>query len=209
MAGRLTALAVGLGERFAAGATLARFDCAEQQARLDMATAERAAAQATHEAKRRMQELKQAGKVEVALAAGALEKAQAQVKLLRVQLEYCSLKAPFAGRVVKLAAKAYQSVAVAQPLLEIVSDGPLKLRVNVPARWVNWLQPGARFDVMIDETGKRYPAQVSTLNGRIDAVSQTVEIEAKMLNHAPELLPGMSGTAQFHPSLSPSPNPSS
>lgn len=199
MAGRIAAVKVGLGDSFVAGATLVRFDCDEQQARLEMVKAELASAHQVHESKRRLMELKQAGKVEVAIAASNLEKAQGQVKLLRVQLDYCAVKAPFNGRVVKLAVKAYQGVDVAQPLLEIVSKGPLKLRINVPARWVNWLKVDDTFEVAIDETGKTYRARVSALNARIDAVSQTIEIEAAIVDEAPELLPGMSGVAQFKP----------
>jgi membrane fusion protein, multidrug efflux system len=35
------------------------------------------------------------------------------------------------------------------------------------------------------------------LNSRVDPVSQTVEIEAKMAKSYPELLSGMSGVADF------------
>lgn len=199
MAGRIAVVNVGLGESFTAGKTLLRFVCDEQQARLEMANAELSSARETYEAKRRMKELQQAGRVEVAVAASNAEKAQAQVKLLRVQLDYCTLNAPFDGRVVKIAVKAHQGVNQAQPLLEVVSAGPLKLRLNVPAKWVMWLRTGATFEVAIDETAKTYQARVSAVNGRIDAVSQTVEIEATIADQAPELLPGMSGTAQFKP----------
>lgn len=83
--------------------------------------------------------------------------------------------------------------------MEIISDGPLKLRMNAPAKWVKWLKIGSPFDVIIEETGKHYQAKVSALNARIDAVSQTIELEATMVNKAPDLLPGMSGTARFTP----------
>lgn len=75
MAGRIAAVKVGLGNSFVAGATLVRFDCDEQQARLEMVKAELASAHQVHESKRRLMELKQAGKVEVAIAASNLEKA--------------------------------------------------------------------------------------------------------------------------------------
>ncbi len=201
MVGRITAINVGLGDAFSAGKILLRFDCSEQQARLEMANAELSSAREMLESKRRLLELKQAGKVEVAMASSAVDKAQAQVKLLRVQLDYCAVKAPFDGRVVRLAVKAHQGVNAAQPLLEIVSAGPLKLRINVPAKWVNWLHIGTAFEVTIDETGKTYQAKVSARNARVDAVSQTIEIEATIADKAPELLSGMSGTAHFSPPL--------
>lgn len=199
MVGRIHNIKVRLGQSFMAGQTLLTFQCDEQQARLDMAQGELVSARATLAGKKRLKELKQAGQIEVDIVAGAVEKAAAQTKLLQVELKYCNVEAPFSGRVVKLPVKAFQGVNQGAPLLEIVSDGPLKLRLNVPAKWISWLRPGVIFDVTLDETGKTYKAQITAVNGRIDAVSQTVEIEASMVHKAAELLPGMSGVAQFEP----------
>ena len=70
----------------------------------------------------------------------------------------------FSGRVVRIHVKPHQGVAVGAPLVELVSDGPLKLRLNVPSRLLRTLKIGQRFDVDIDETGKTYPAKVTAIN---------------------------------------------
>ena len=59
------------------------------------------------------------------------------------------------------------------------------------------LKIGQRFDVDIDETGKTYPAKVTAINARVDAVAQTVELEARIDGRPPELLAGMTGIARF------------
>lgn len=197
IAARVQAVNVSLGDAFGRGRTLVRFDCSEQEARLKMSEAELASARESLDAKLRLQGLQQAGEVEVALAAGAVERAGGQVELYRAQIAQCSVQAPFSGRVVKLAVKPFQSVAQGQALLDIVSDGALKLRLNVPGRWAGWLKKGTPFEVLIDETGKTYKASVTAINARIDPVSQTIEIEGTVGQRAPELLPGMSGTARF------------
>jgi membrane fusion protein, multidrug efflux system len=199
LAGRVQAVHVNLGDRFNKGAVLVRFDCDEQAARLKMSQSDRAAARESHEAKLRLQGLQQAGELEVSMAASQAEKAGAEVELYQAQLAQCSVEAPFSGRVVKLVAKPFQGATQGQPLLEIVSDGPLKLRLNTPGKWVGWLKRGTAFDVQIDETGRLYKARVTSINGRIDPVSQTIEIEGAVDQSAPELLPGMSGTARFTP----------
>jgi RND family efflux transporter MFP subunit len=199
LAGRVQAVHVNLGDHFQKGAVLVRFDCDEHTARLKMSQADLAAARESHEAKLRLQGLQQAGELEVSLAASQAEKASAQVELVQAQLAQCSVAAPFSGRVVKVAARAFQGAAQGQPLLDIVSDGPLKLRLNAPGPWVGWLRRGTRFEVQIDETGRRYSARVTAINGRIDPVSQTIELEGVVESRAPELLPGMSGTARFVP----------
>lgn len=199
IAARITTLNASLGSTFKAGDNLVVLECGEQKARLDMARAELATAREQHQAQLRLKELRQASDVEVALAAHAVTRGQAQVQLNQVQLAQCNITAPFNGRVVQLNAKPYQSVKPAEPLLEIISAGTLKLRLNAPAQWVSWLAEGTPFDVSIDETGKRYPASVSALNARIDPISQTIELEATLNDNTGELLPGMSGTAHFTP----------
>jgi RND family efflux transporter MFP subunit len=198
--GRIRDVDASLGARFKAGATLVSFDCDEQLARLKMAQAELSAAREQHNAKLRLQGLQSAGELEVSLAAAAAQKAEAQVNLYRAQQTYCVVKAPFDGRVVKLHVKAYEGVNHNAPLLDIISDGPLKLRLNVPSAWLRWLKPNAAFQVHIDETGGSYTARITAINGRVDAVSQSVELEAVIAGGARDLLPGMSGSAHFTPS---------
>ncbi len=195
--GVIASMTVSHGASFTKDKVLVTFDCGEQSARLAMAEAEMATARENYQGKVRMQGLQQASEIDVALAAGALSRTKAQVNLYRIQTDQCTIKAPFNGRVVKQVAKPYQSVSQGQPLLEIVAAGPLLLRLNVPATWLSWIKPGESFKVRIDETGTEHEAKVTALNGRVDAVSQTIEIEGVLVKEAQELLPGMSGTALF------------
>ena len=83
------------------------------------------------------------------------------------------------------------------PLVNLVGDGPLKLRLNVPSTYLRQLKSGTAFDVAVNETGKTYAAKVTAINARVDAVAQTVELEARIEGRPPELLAGMSGVARF------------
>lgn len=195
--GRILSLNVSLGSTFTKGKALVVFDCQEQNARVAMAAAEIAAARENHEAKLRLQGLQAAAEVDVALAAAALDKARAQSALYRAQAAQCTVTAPFAGRVAKVHVKPHQSVTAGQPLVDIVQPTPPKLRLNVPSKWLAWLTNGRVFMVVIDETLRVYQARVTAINARVDAASQTIELEASVDKAGPELLPGMSGTAQF------------
>lgn len=197
MLGQVRSVNVTLGAGFKKGETLVRFYCQEQAARVAMGVAEVAAARENHEAKLRLQGLQSAAEIEVALAAAALEKARAQLTLYRTQAAECIVRAPFAGRAAKIHIKAHQSVTAGQPLIDIVSDDPPKLRLNVPSKWLAWLTLGRTFTVTIDETYRSYKAHVTAINARVDAASQSVEVEGVVDNPGRELLPGMSGTALF------------
>ncbi|MFK7964436.1 MAG: efflux RND transporter periplasmic adaptor subunit [Burkholderiaceae bacterium] len=194
---QIRSLAGGLGSAFKKGSTLVRFDCSQLDARRGIANAELGSAKTNLNAKKRLKALNAAGDLEVAMAAAVVNKASAELKLADVQIQQCRVRAPFAGRVVKRHVRRYQGVQVGDPLLDIVATGPLKLRLNVPSRWLPWLKTGYAFKVRVDETGKEYPAKVSALNARVDAVSQSIEIEGDVQGNHPELLAGMSGSAVF------------
>lgn len=195
--GRIAKLHVGLGMAFRQGDVLVSMDCDESRARLAMAQADQASATDQYEAKLRMQGLDQASDVEVALAASAVAKTKAQVELYKVQIAQCSIRAPWDGRMAKLHVHSYMTVNAGQPLLDLVRSGLLLMKLNVPSSWIPALKIGQGFEVTIDETGKTYPAVVRRINGRVDPVSQTIELEASMTRFHPDLLPGMSGVAKF------------
>jgi membrane fusion protein (multidrug efflux system) len=197
IAARITELRVSLGSSFTKGDLLVQFDCAEQMAQLAMTEAELDAALHTEDAKKQLRELGQAGELEVALATSAVNRTRAQIDLHRTQLSRCRIDAPFNGRTAKINVHAHQGVAAGTELLEIVSDSKPKLRLNVPAQWVNWLKPGSMFEVSIEETGKIYRASVSAINSRVDAISLSLELEGTLETDAADLLPGMSGVARF------------
>lgn len=197
MLGRIAALNVGLGQSVVKGRTLLSFDCSEPGARMRMAQAEYATAKESLDVKERLRMLDAAGDSEVTLARTQAERAQAAIGLTQVQMSQCQVKAPFTGQIVKLHIKPHQGVNVGMPLLEMVSDTALKLRLNVPSRWLAALRIGGPLEVLIDETRKIYPAKVTAINARVDAVAQTVELEARIDGKHPELLAGMSGVARF------------
>jgi multidrug efflux pump subunit AcrA (membrane-fusion protein) len=95
--------------------------------------------------------------------------------------------------------KPFQGVTLGTPLLEMVSDGPLKLRLNVPSKLLRSLRVGTPFEVDIEETGKTYLAKVTAINARVDAVAQTLELEARIDGRPSGLLAGMTGIARFKP----------
>lgn len=197
LAGNLVEVNGRLGAAFKKGEELVRYDCSEQRARKGIAEADLDGVRHTYDAKLRMQGLNQAGELEVALAATEVNKAKAQLTLVEAELAHCRVTAPFNGRVAKTEVKAFEGVSVGQPLLEIVSDEDLKLKLNVPAAWVRWIEIGTPFTVAIEELDIAFDASVTALNSRIDAVSLSLEIEGKPSAPVPQLLPGMSGLAQF------------
>lgn len=197
MVGRIVSLDAGLGQPVKAGQPLVQFDCNEWEARLKMARAENTAARDTLAVKQRLHKLQAAGDLEVAMARADVHKTAAAIEVAQAQLAHCVVVAPFDGRVVKVHVKPHQGVNIGAPLVELVSDGRLKLRLNVPSRLLRQASVGTPVEVDILETGRRYTARVTAVNARVDAVAQSIELEARLDDASPELLPGMSGVARL------------
>lgn len=196
-AGRITSMPKQVGDTFAAGELLAGFDCQERQANVKAAQAEVLGARETHLAKLKLQSLGAVSELDVTLAAASAEKAKSQLALAQAQEKYCFVHAPYAGKVVRVRAKAFESVQLGQPLLEIVNLASLRAQLFVPSSWVRWMKPGKAFTLVVDETGQSYPARVTKISGRIDGASQTVEVLARFDRLPANVLPGMIGKARF------------
>jgi membrane fusion protein (multidrug efflux system) len=191
--GRVQRVAVGLGDSVKAGQVLVSFDCAEVRARRDAAKAEAEAARVQYEAKLKLQGLQSAAEVEVELAAANVNKAQSQVRIFDAQTAQCGIAAPFAGKIARVHVKVGQGVNPGAPVVELVSNGAQKARMNVPSQWLAWLKVGEKLSGKVDETGNAVDMKVTRIAGRVDAVSQTVEIESEFLAANDQVLPGMSG----------------
>jgi RND family efflux transporter MFP subunit len=196
---KINHLPVAEGGRFRAGETLIAFDCTLQQAQLNKAKAALDATEQTWNANRRLNELNAVGKVELEVSQAEVAKARADVAANAALLSKCNVTAPFAGRVAEQKVREQQYVQPGQPLLDILDDSSLELEFIVPSKWLVWLKPQQRFEVAIDETGKRYPAKVQRIGARVDPVSQSVKLSAVIDGRFGELIAGMSGKVLMTP----------
>lgn len=196
---RVHRLPVPEGGAFKAGQLLISFDCTLQQAQLRKAQADLEGTEQTLKSNQRLSELNSVGQLELDLSRTAVNKAKAEIGANQAVLSKCSVSAPFAGRVAEQKAREQQFVQPGQALLDIIDDSVLELEFLVPSRWLSWLKVGDKFEVQIDETGKRYPAKFIRVGARVDPVSQSVKLAAAIDGKFPELIAGMSGRVQITP----------
>lgn len=196
---KVAAIPVGEGGSFRAGQVLVSYDCSLQKAQMDKALAEQDAAEQTHKAHQRLEQLNSVGQLELDLSRSAVNKASAEVAMNKAVLSKCQVAAPFAGRVAEQRVREQQFVQAGQPLLDILDDSVLELEFLVPSHWLRWLKVGGSFDVQIDETRKTYPARFTRIGARVDPVSQSVKVAAAVHGRFPELMAGMSGKVLVTP----------
>lgn len=196
LAGRILEMPFAEGQPFKKGDVLVRFDCSAYQAQLNAAQAGVRAASEELSHNRQLAALNSVGRYEVALAEARQAEAQAQAQVYQVQVRRCGVQAPYDGQVVQRKAQPFESVASGAPLLEIVDNRSLEIRLLVPSRWLSRLKPGEHFSFTPDETGQPLQVEVKRLGARIDEASQTLLLIASVPPTA-GLVAGMSGTAQF------------
>lgn len=199
LSARIAAIPVQNGAPFNKGDTLVAFDCAAFRASLAEARASLLGSDQTLQNLHHLAKLKSAGQLEVDLAEAEVAKARARLEAARVPVERCVLRAPFSGRVVERKAQPFESVVPGQPLLAILDDTQLEIRLVIPSVWLRWLKVGAPFQLSVDETGQVYTAKVARLGARVDAVSQSVGIIGIFDGKPPGVIAGMSGSASFNP----------
>jgi RND family efflux transporter MFP subunit len=195
--GKIKYIGVSESDRFERNKRLLEFNCSVQKAQLKKAAAQLLSARKKLEANQRLQEYKSVSKLEVEVAAAEVEKARAEQAIVQARLKMCVIDAPFDGRVVELMVNPHETVTQGQELIKILEDSRLKLELFVPSHWLSWLKQGMSFSVHIDETGKTYPAMVTALGAKVDPVSHSIEVTARIEGRPAELLAGMSGTAHF------------
>jgi membrane fusion protein, multidrug efflux system len=197
MHGRILKLPLKTGDAFQAGDVLVEFDCDSQRAQLAAARAELAKASTALASRESLVILEAVSELDVALARSEVEYAQAGVAMAQALLSHCRVRAPYPGRVVSVEANQFETMSPGQSLIEIVETGELFLEVLVPSRWLRWLKEGQVFEVRVDELGQQVNAQVVALGARVDPVSQTIAVRAKIVGNQQNLKPGMSGDAHF------------
>jgi membrane fusion protein, multidrug efflux system len=194
---KLSNVLVREGETFKEGQTLVTFDCSIMEAQRKKAKASAESARQTLKVNRRLAELGSISTLEVDQSETKVKETEAELEAMETVVSKCELKAPFTGRVAKLYVENHQYLTPGKPLLDIVDTLQLEVRLIVSSRWLSWLRKGTTFSVSIEETGKTYRALVTRINPRIDPVSQSISLTASIAGSHPELLPGMSGWANF------------
>jgi len=188
VAARIAALKVSEGDSFRQGQTLIEFDCATY----------RAAASQLLKVNNQLAKYNSVGTLELTQAKGKLDEAAADVSYMQTLVSKCTITAPFDGRVSKRHAAAWQYMTPGAPVLDIVATQDLELRMLVPSKWLPRLNAGATFQVTIDELGQTFPAKIKRTGAQIDPVSQTIPVIGVITGNAENLLPGMSGWANFN-----------
>ena len=198
-----------IGKHVKAGELLAEIETPEvdaqyRQAKADLATAD-ANNRLSQTTAQRFQELRKTGLVaqqDVDNAVGDAEAKKAQTESARQNLQrleqmqgFNRITAPFEGvvtaRRIDIGALVTEGSTTGQELFHLSSTSRLRVYVQVPQAYANWITPGMSADLTtVERPELRHPAKVVSTAGSIDATTRTLLTELEADNPKGELLPG-------------------
>jgi RND family efflux transporter MFP subunit len=193
---RVSSIGFKEGQRFNKGDTLITFDCRRQLAELAAATAQKKEMEVAYQSALILEKRSAGSRQDIEVSHARLERASAEADGMRAKIDQCEIKAPYDGRVVDLQIQAHEMPIAGKPIISIVADGNAEIELIVPSSWLIWIRVGADFTFFAEETRRSYPAKIMRVGAAVDAVSQTIKIYGGFAS-APDVLPGMSGAADF------------
>lgn len=199
--GRVSQLPYKEGQRFEKGHTLVQLDCDKYRAELAVAIAEHDVKDKVYKNNIELSKLNAVSELDLETSEAEAKKAFAAIRVAEVNVKGCQIAAPFGGRVVSVLVNEHENVFPNDKLISLLDDSTLEIELVLPSSSLSWLRRKSSFTFVVDETRKSYPARVREIGASIDPASQTIKVTAVFEKLPPEILAGMSGSAQFseHP----------
>ncbi len=190
--GPITRVAADLGDHVRSGRPLASISPTDYQAHLAQAEADLAQAQSDLARLEGVARPEAVSRQQVEQARTKVALAQAQRALALRQRSDASIRAPFSGTVSRRYISPGAFVRLGTPLFDFVSDGNLRLTLDVPERYVRQVVVGTTVNVLPDEVGTdSFQAQIVRVSPVVAQGSRAFRVEAEVDPHEGVLRPGM------------------
>lgn len=182
-----------LGEIFKAGEPLIELDSTVYAANRDKARAQVETARAQLESKQSLLVDGGVSTVEVEAARLNLATARANLILAQKEVDDCTLKAPYDGRVVRVLVNRYETVQPGQKLIEIVNDRVLRAQFLVPSAALKQIAKGASVSITVPEAELKVRGAITHIGAVVDPASSRVKVFAEIANPGRTIRAGMRG----------------
>lgn len=178
------------GEAFAAGDVLTELDSANYAIKLKQAQDQLAFARAAYEDKKELRKGNFTSDFELKKAEYEFRTAESSLAIAQLNLTYCQIRAPFAGKIVEVITREYETVRPGQQLLRIIDDNSLLAVMNLPLVKV---QPVGSSVTLRIHGGSTVQGKIYEISPQADHRTGTVRIRVLIDNRAGTLRAGMTG----------------
>ncbi len=182
-----------LGEPFKAGEVLTALDDSRYALEVRRATEQADFARAVFEDRKQLRAKNFTSDHELKKAEFDLSVAESSLADAKLNLSYCIVKAPFAGKLAEIRTQEYETVRPGQPLFRIIDDNRLLAVMNVPLNDAALTTVGNPVVVSVSGTDRKAKGTVYEVAPQADHRTGTVRIRVLIDNGAGKLRAGMTG----------------
>lgn len=182
-----------LGEPFKAGEVLTALDDSRYVLEVRRATEQADFARAVFEDKKQLRDKNFTSDYELKKAEFDLSVAESSLADAKLNLSYCIVKAPFAGKLAEIRTQEYETVRPGQPLFRIIDDNRLLAVMNVPLNDVALTTVGNPVVVSVSGMDRKAKGTVYEVAPQADHRTGTVRIRVLIDNGDGKLRAGMTG----------------
>ena len=182
-----------LGEAFGEGDVLVTLDDSRYALEEQRAAGQFEFARATYEDKKQLREKNFTSDYELKKADFDRRTAENDLASARLNLSYCTIKAPFAGKIVEIQTREYETVRPGQPLFRIIDDNRLLAVMNVPMDDKTLTSVGSAVSIRIPDCDQTANGTVYEVTPQADHRTGTIRIRVLIDNADGKLRAGMTG----------------
>ena len=182
-----------LGEPFKAGGVLTALDDSRYALEVRRATEQADFARAVFEDRKQLRAKNFTSDHELKKAEFDLSVAESSLADAKLNLSYCTVKAPFAGKLAEIRTQEYETVRPGQPLFRIIDDNRLLAVMNVPLNDVALTTVGNPVVVSVSGMDRKAKGTVYEVAPQADHRTGTVRIRVLIDNGDGKLRAGMTG----------------
>ncbi|MDF2157214.1 efflux RND transporter periplasmic adaptor subunit [Algoriphagus sp. CAU 1675] len=181
--GKVTSIAVEVGQRVGANQLLVQQDVALLQLQLKAAEVQKGGLEADLKRYRVLVENEAIQGIQLEKTELALAGLEVQIATLKEQLAKSSIKAPFSGIVTAKMTEVGDFAAPGKPLIQVTDLSRVKLTIQVPENDLGFFQNGSAQLVKIASLSTEFPARVSLVGSR-GSVGNNFPVELTFENTA-------------------------
>lgn len=119
-----------------------------------------------------------------------LESARAEQGLARLNVSYCRVEAPFAGRLTRRLVDVGQNVNPGTPLFHVADFEPLLAEVHVPSKAFGRLRAEQPVQLRLDSDGTPLSGRIKLVSPTIDPATGTIKVTLEVLQYPEGTRPG-------------------
>ncbi len=184
------------GEKFEAGAVLAELDNRRNTIEVTRATEQFKFAEVAYNNQKTLYDKTMTSEYEYRKAENEMNISKFLLAEATLNLSFCTISAPFAGRVEEIFTREHETVRSGQQLFRIIDDNQLLAVVYIPMAKLEKYKLGAPVKVSLPDQKLTAAGKVFEIMPQADPRSGTIQIKALIDNKDGVYTAGMTGTLE-------------